>query len=211
MQTLSRIDAAGTTGETKRIFGDLDTQTRKEGNSVRLFLPSAAVAVIAAVILLLAGGTGSKALGAANQAFGFNAFRISGFPGGRAAEMTGGGVYNLERNFVHSGGGFRCLSDITAGPFSGCLTGQGVRWDTAALLPSTPFQCTGSDAVKTAQTGDRTVVLLADFYRQGDGNIESFTAKMIVSDTDLDPIAEGVQNVWIQGIGCSSSAIANFN
>ena len=116
--------------------------------------------------------------------------------------MTGGGAYNLDRStlsgsFVNSGGGFRCLSNISAGLFSGCLAGQGVRWDTAALLGSTVFQCTGSDAVKTAFTGNKTVVLLADFYRQGDGNIESFTAKMIVSDSDLDPVAPGVQNVWI--------------
>jgi hypothetical protein len=86
-----------------------------------------------------------------------------------------------------------------------------VRWDTAALLASTAFQCTGSDTVKTAFTGDRTVVLAADFYRQGDGNIESFTAKMIVSDSDLDPVAPGVQNVWIQGIGCATGAVTTFN
>jgi hypothetical protein len=33
---------------------------------------------------------------------------------------------------------------------------------------------------------------------------------MIVSETDLDPVAPGVQNVWVQGIGCGT-AIANFN
>jgi len=55
------------------------------------------------------------------------------------------------------------------------------------------------------------VVLAADFYRQGDGNIESFTAKMIVSDSDLDPVAPGVQNVWIQGIGCATGAVTTFN
>ena len=130
--------------------------------------------------------------------------------------MTGGGAYNPDRknlaeSFVHSGGGFRCLSNITSGLFSGCAAGEGVRWDTAALLESTPFQCTGSDAVKMAFTGDRTVVLLADFYRQGDGNIESFTAKMIVSDSDLDPVAQGVQNVWIQSIGCATDAVTGFN
>src|SRR6266852_1848025 len=171
----------------------------------------AAVPALLGVALFLPGGIGSKAYGAAHQAFGFNANLISGFPGGRAAEMTGGGAYDLDTNFVQSGGGFRCLANITAGPFSGCLTGQGVRWDTAALLPSTTFQCTGSDAVKTAHTGDKTVVLLSDFYRQGDGNIESFTAKMIVSDSDLDPVAPGVQNVWIQGIGCATGAITSFN
>jgi hypothetical protein len=177
---------------------------------MRRYSSSAAAAAIV-VVLLLAGAMGSRAVGAGNQAFGFSASLISGFPGGRAAEMTGGGAYNLATNFVHSGGGFRCLSDITAGPFSGCLAGQGVRWDTAALLASTTFQCTGSDAVKTAHTGDKTVVLLSDFYRQGDGNVESFTAKMIVSDSDLDPVAPGVQNVWIQGIGCATGAVTNFN
>ncbi len=177
---------------------------------MRRYSSSAAAAAIV-VVLLLAGAMGSRAVGAGNQAFGFSASLISGFPGGRAAEMTGGGAYNLATNFAHSGGGFRCLSDITAGPFSGCLAGQGVRWDTAALLASTTFQCTGSDAVKTAHTGDKTVVLLSDFYRQGDGNVESFTAKMIVSDSDLDPVAPGVQNVWIQGIGCATGAVTNFN
>jgi hypothetical protein len=173
----------------------------------------------AAVILLalaIVGGIEAKVFGAANQAFGFSASRISGFSGGRAAEMTGGGVYNLDRSFrdgsfVNSGGGFRCLSTIGLGQFNGCAEGEGVRWDTAALLTSTTFQCTGADAVKTAFTGDKAVVLLADFYRQGDGNIESFTAKMIVSDADLDPVAPGVQNVWIQSIGCATDAVTAFN
>lgn len=168
----------------------------------------------AAVVLLVLGiaaATESRISGTANQAFGFNAGLILGFPGGRAAEMTGGGAFNLDRNFVHSGGGFRCLSNITAGPFNGCAAGEGVRWDTAALIESTMFQCTGSDAVKTAFTGNQTVVLVSDFYRQGDGNVESFTAKMIVSDSDLDPVAPGVQNVWIQGIGCATDAVTSFN
>ena len=178
---------------------------------MKRYWSAAAAAAVVGVVLLLAGGIRSRAFGARFDAFGFNASLISGFPGGRAASMTGGGAYSLPDNFVHSGGSFSCLSDITAGPFNGCLAGEGVRWDTAALLPSTNFQCTGSDAVKAASTGDKTVVLLADFYRQGDGNIESFTAKMIVSDTDLDPIAPGLQNVWIQGIGCATGAIANFN
>lgn len=156
--------------------------------------------------------TGSPALASGNQAFGFNAPLVSGFPGGRKVEVTGGGAYNLP-DFVHSGGGFRCLSDIAAGPFNTCLTGQGVRWDTAALLPSTTFKCTGaaSELLKTARTGDKTVVLMADFYRQGDGNDESFTAQMIVSETeDLDPDTPGIQNVWVQGVGCGT-AIVNFN
>jgi len=170
-----------------------------------------AAAMTIIVGFTLGGGMGPVASAAGNQAFGFTAPLVSGFPGGRSVEVTGGGAYNLP-DFVHSGGGFRCLSDISAGPFNGCLAGQGVRWDTSSLLPSTTFKCTGAagETLKTAQTGDKTVVLFSDFYRQGDGNDESFTAQMIVSETDLDPVAPGVQNIWVQGIGCGT-AIVNFN
>jgi len=166
---------------------------------------------VAIVGLTLGAGAGSPASASGNQAFGVNAPVVSGFPGGRSVEITGGGAYDLP-DFVHSGGHFRCLSDISAGPFNGCLAGQGVRWDTSELLPSTTFKCTGaaSEALKAAETGDKTIVLFSDFYRQGDGNDESFTAQMIVSETDLDPVAPGVQNIWVQGVGCGSG-IANFN
>jgi hypothetical protein len=90
------------------------------------------------------------------------------------------------------------------GPLAGCLTAQGVRWDTAALLNFTNFKCTGKveEALKTAFTSANTAVLKADFYRASDGNEESFTANMIVSDHDLAPDVPGIQNVWIQGVGC---------
>ena len=58
-----------------------------------------------------------------------------------------------------------------------------------------------------AHSGDATVVLSADFYRAGDGNDESFTAKMIVSADDFAPNAPGVQNVWVQGVGCGSAVV----
>ena len=169
-----------------------------------LFVRLCSLAAVGLVLLLPV----SKASGAGNQAFGFGSSRISGFPGGRAAEVTGGGAFNLSENFVNSGGSFSCLANITAGPFNGCQTGQGVRWDTAALLPSSTFQCTGADAVKTAHTENSTVALVADFYRQGDGNVESFTAKMIVSENDLAPEIPGVQNVWIQGVGCGDAVVS---
>jgi hypothetical protein len=53
-------------------------------------------------------------------------------------------------------------------------------------------------------------VLLADFYRVGDGVEESFTAQMIVSDGDIAADIAGVQNLWVQGVGCGT-AIVNFN
>src|SRR5438034_5267211 len=165
-------------------------------------------AVLAAGVLLVA-ASASAAPG--NVGFGFNARAISGFPTG-SATLTGGGAYNPVSGFVDSAGGFRCTSDIGQGPLMGCLTGEGVRWDTANLRRSTTFKCTGAAAepLKTATTDENTVVLDADFYRAGDGNDESFTAQMIVSADDLAPDIAGIQNVWIQGLGCAS-AIANFS
>ena len=165
-------------------------------------------AVLAAAALLIA-ATASAAPG--NVGFGFNARDISGFPTG-SATLTGGGAYNPVSGFVHSAGGFRCTSDIGQGPLNGCLAGEGVRWDTANLRRSTSFKCTGAAAepLKTVTTDQNTVGLDADFYRAGDGNDESFTAQMIVSAEDLAPDIAGIQNVWIQGVGCAS-AIANFS
>lgn len=168
--------------------------------------------LLAIALLLL---STSSALGEeARQSFGFNAASISGFPTG-AAFLTGGGAYDPQTGFLKTGGAFRCLADINQGPLSGCKAGEGIRWDaadTAPLLPSFQFKCTGAagEALKTAVTDDNTVVMIADFYRQGDGNVESFTAKMFVSAVDEAPDLPGIQNVWIQGVGCGE-AIANFN
>lgn len=167
----------------------------------------------AAIVLALAilGTIESQVSGATDQAFGFNASVISGFPRGRALEMTGGGDFDLEGRVIKSGGSFKCLSDISIpGPFAGCAAGEGVRWEAVALLDSTTFRCRILDEVKTAFTGDKIAVLVSDFYREADGNVESFTAKMIVSDSDLDPLLPGVQNVWVQEIGCATDAVVSF-
>ena len=147
-------------------------------------------------------------------AFGFEG-TVSGFPTG-VVFVSGGGAYDLASSFVHSAGGFRCTSDVEQGPLSTplhgggpCLAGQGVRWDTAGLLTSTNFKCTGADVAKTAFTSDTTVVLQGDFYRAGDGNDESFTAQMIVSAVDIAPNDFPGANLWVQGVGCGS-AIVNF-
>jgi hypothetical protein len=162
--------------------------------------------VLAAAVLALA--PSALAARGGNTGFGFNAREISGAPTG-AVFLTGGGAYNLETGFVHSAGGFRCTEAVEQGPLSGCQTGQGVRRDTAELLVETKFTCTGEPA-KTAVTDGNTVVLLSDFYRAGDGNDESFRAPMIVSTDDIAPDVGGVQNVWIQGVGCGS-AIVHFS
>jgi hypothetical protein len=173
---------------------------------------AAALTAMVVLIMYLAGGLGVPAASSeARHGFGFNSTDIAGFPTGKVT-LTGGGAYVPGTNFAQSGGHFRCTESVLQAQLNGCLAGQGIRWDTAGLLTSTTLKCTGaaSEPLKTATTGDTTVVLAADFYRQGDGNEESFTAKMVVSENDLAPDIAGVQTVWIQGLGCGTG-IANFN
>lgn len=171
------------------------------------------------IALLLLPSSGTLAA-SARQSVGFNAASIKGFPTGEAF-LTGGGAYDPETRFVNSAGGFRCLQDVLQGPLSvsinsddpgACLKGQGIRWDMVELLPSFQFKCTGAtgEVLKTAVTDDNTVVIAADFYRQGDGNEKSFTARMFVSADDEATDLPGIQNVWIQGVGCGDANV-HFN
>jgi hypothetical protein len=162
-------------------------------------------------MMLVAPLGSSKALAAGSTVgFGFHAPNVSGFPVGSVA-LTGGGAFNLNAaaGTVHAGGGFSCTHDVGQGFLTGCLQGEGVRWDTAGLLPSTMFKCTGaaSESLKPATTGQNTVVLQADFYRAGDANDESFSAQMIVSTRDIADDIQGTQNVWVQGVGCGTASV----
>jgi hypothetical protein len=167
--------------------------------------PLVALVAIAAVALVL---VASAQAANGRIGFGFNADSIKGSSG--EVFLTGGGAFDPDSGFVHSGGGFRCLTAVTQGKLAGCETGQGVRWDTAELLPNTGLTCTGADAEPAVSTDHDTVVLQADFYRAGDGNDESFTAKMIVSADDIAPNVQGTQNAWIQGVGCGTANV-NFS
>ena len=160
-----------------------------------------------------------RAQGQLRVGFGFNG-TVSGFPTGEVF-LTGGGAYDRTANLADSAGGFKCLADVLQGPLSTsinpddpgpCRAGEGVRWDTAALLPSTTFKCTGaaSEALKTAVTSDKTVVLQADFYRASNGNDESFTAKIIVSNGDIATDFPGV-NLWVERVGCGTARAVNFS
>jgi hypothetical protein len=152
--------------------------------------------------------------------FGFNGV-VSGFTHGKVF-VSGGGTFDVASGFVKSSGGFSCLEDVGQGPLftsknpndpGPCLQGQGVRWDTAQLLTNTiPFKCTGaaSEMGKLAKTNNKIVVLLADFYRAGDANDESFTAQMIVSENDIAPTDFPGSNLWVQGVGCGH-AIVHFS
>jgi hypothetical protein len=172
------------------------------------YVRGALLASVFALTLLLAGqGFASGA----HTGFGFNG-GVSGPTG--AVFLSGGGSFKQgsseETNFVKAGGGFRCTEPVTQGLLAGCAAGEGVRWDAEELLTSSGFKCIGNESAKTAFTGDGVVVMQADFYRAGDGNEASFSAKMFVSDHDLDQDVDGVQNVWIQGIGCGP-AVVNFS
>jgi hypothetical protein len=168
-------------------------------------LIAVALAAIAASMAVPVAASSSKA------GFGFHATEIKGFRTGAVA-LSGGGAFDPTTGFAHTGGGFSCLEDVGQGPLTGCLAGEGVRWDTANLLRSTSFKCTGAptEALKPAATSPTTAVIQADFYRAGDGNDESFTAQIIVSQDDIAPDILGVQNVWVQGVGCGS-AVGGFS
>jgi hypothetical protein len=157
------------------------------------------------------------------RAHGRSAFSINGTvvsASGEIVRLTGGGSYDptTGSNVVpsetsgHGNGSFQCVTDITSGLIAGCAQGDGVRWDTVQLLQSAPFKCGGvvNEQGKTATTSDDVIVLLAHFYRAGDGDDASFTAKMFVSKNDLAGDVPGVQNVWIQGFGCGTAQV-NFN
>jgi hypothetical protein len=72
-----------------------------------------------------------------------------------------------------------------------------------------PASSTRPVAFAASRSGDSTAVLQGDFYRAGDGVDESFTAQMIVSASDIAPDIEGLQNLWVQGVGCGT-AIVHF-
>jgi hypothetical protein len=179
---------------------------------VRVVRAMLMVAAAASLTVALAASTASAA--APTVGFGFAAPDVSGFPADHGSvALTGGGAFKLNpaAGSVHAGGGFSCTSDASTAFFTGCLSGEGVRWDTDQLLPSTNIKCTGSagESLKPVSTSADTVVLKADFYRAGDGIDESFTAQMIVSTRDIAPDIQGFQNVWVQGVGCGT-AMAHF-
>ena len=164
-----------------------------------------------AMMLIVPLGSSSALASARRVGFGFHAGDISGFPTG-SVSLNGGGAFDLSASTIHAGGGFSCTHDVNQLFLAGCLQGQGVRWDPAGLLSSTSFKCTGAltEALKPATTGPDTVVLQADFYRAGDANDESFSAQMIVSTQDIAADIQGVQNVWVQGVGCGTAHV-NFS
>lgn len=135
--------------------------------------------------------------------FHVNSRDVSGFSTG-TVRIAGGGSYDWDTGFIRGSGPFTCVTSIEQGPLSGCLEGQGIRWDASELLYAAEYSCTGIPGERVAATGPGSLVLYANFYRKGDGRNASFFGKMIVSTEDLDPNLPGEQHVWIDGVGCGS-------
>jgi hypothetical protein len=137
-----------------------------------------------------------------------------GFPTGTVL-LTGGGSFDAatatntipHETRVEANGGFRCTTAVSQGPLTGCHAGEGVRWDTEQLLASNTFKCSATDIARPAVTNSHTAVLLANFYRLRDGDVQSFRGQMIISAVDLAPDIPGDQHLWIQGVGCGGAAV----
>ena len=177
----------------------------RRGVSMRSLKRLGAFAVFTAAVPIVVLGASAAGAAGPNTSFGFNARDITGSSG--AVTLTGGGAFNSSTHPAHSGGGFSCTSPVSTGPLTGCQTGDGVRWDSDTLLSGTNFKCLANETAKPVTTTDDTVVLHADFYRAGDGIDESFNANMFVSTHDIDDGVPGVQNVWVQGVGCATAVV----
>jgi hypothetical protein len=181
---------------------------RSDGRNSRRTL---ARLVSLAAIGLLALAFGASAAGASTQSsmysshtsFAFLSPHIAGAPTGSVA-MVGFGSYDTTAGTLHANGLFRCTDTVAQGPLSGCMSGQGTRWSSNGLNATQRFVC-GTDAAKTVTTDARTVAFKADFFRYGDTVTPSFSANVIVSAHDIAPDVPGVQNTWIQGVGCGSA------
>jgi hypothetical protein len=158
--------------------------------------------------------SGSASLGSTGiLGLGFDG-EARGFPTGSVL-LTGGGSFEAasatntvpHETRVEANGGFRCATTVAQGPLAGCLAGEGVRWDTEQLLESNTFKCFATDIARPAVTNSRTAVLIANFYRLRDGDLQSFRGQMIVSEADLAPDIPGDQHLWIQGVGCGAAAV----
>jgi hypothetical protein len=143
--------------------------------------------------------------------FSANSDTVAGADTG-AAQIAGGGSFEVGRNHVQGAGAFRCTQSFEQWPLLGCLAGEGVRWSANELLTSVWFQCSGvaGESFKQAFTGAAAVVILVDFYLHPGGEFPTATKRVIFADSDIAPDVTGVQNVWIEGVGCGAGRIA-FN
>lgn len=160
------------------------------------------ITVMLAAAALLAPVSNARSQG--THSFAFHADAIGG-----SVFMTGGGTFDPASGIVEGGGGFRASQDINGGPLAGLKAGEGTHWKAAQLLRSSGFKCGGipGETLETAVTDDNTVVMKVEFFRAGDGATPSFTANVFVSAEDENHEELGIQNVWIQGVGCDEADV----
>ncbi len=129
---------------------------------------------------------------------------------GGEVRLKGSGTYDPGSGLLLVSGTFRCVGDVTQGPLAGCRGGERGRWEGANVLPSLSFPHTGAagEAPGLAATDASTLAMQAEFWRDSaDGGAAPLRAKLILSANDLDPDQPGVQNVWIEGVGCAAAAV----
>jgi hypothetical protein len=173
-------------------------------HSMKAWHAVSALGIAATAVLL---GSSVALAAPASTNFDFHAPNVTGGSGSLA--FNGAGNFNATSGVLDVHGHFKCTSTVSSGPLGGCMSNQGGQWVSTLALRSTPFKCTATDpaGVKTATIADDTAVLQAHFFRAGDGNTASFTANVIVSQHDIAPDIAGVQNVWVQGVGCATASV----
>ncbi len=125
-------------------------------------------ALVAPAALALAVAAPARA--SAPVGFSFHASNVTGISTG-SAFLTGGGAFDPAGATAHAGGGFRCTNTIAQAPFAGCQAGQGVRWDTSEVLPSTMFKCTAAE-VGTGRAGVQRGPAQPGDVRVGGGKVD---------------------------------------
>jgi len=167
-------------------------------------LSVAAIAMLAIVLgAASASASTASSVEGSRTAFAFISPHIAGAPTGSVA-MAGFGRYDTTAGTLRANGLFQCTTSVAQGPLSGCMQGQGIRWSSTTFNATQKFVC-GTDAPKTVASDNQTVAFKADFFRVGDGSTPSFSANVIVASHDIAPDVPGVQNTWIQGVGCDSA------
>ena len=173
-------------------------------HSLKAWHAVSAVAIATVSVLL---GSSVALASPTSTNFDFHAPNLTG--GSGSLTFNGAGDFNAISGVLDAHGHFKCTSTVSSGPLGGCTSNQGGHWESTLALRSTPFKCTATDpaGVKTATIADDTAVLQAQFFRAGDGPTASFTANVIVSEHDIAPDIAGVQNVWVQGVGCATAKV----
>lgn len=158
-------------------------------------------------IALLASFTPARGQGSSHSITA-RAASIVGSAGGEIS-LTAGGTFEPRSGLLQIRGALRIARAFVNGPLAGRPAGESLRWEGANIIPSLAIDADGTEggAARPAVTDGTTLVLQAELFGPGDRVSASQRAKMIVSASDLDVAQDGVQNVWIEGVGFGSAEV----